>query len=413
MNSALELLYLIIFSGILAVAYSYLLSGQILSSSDGNEKMKDIASAIQIGAKAYLNRQYKTIAVVGILVLIIVTYSFSQNGIIGDGFGVSDWNTTDCFDSSAGSSRIFTTNSNGTGDKYFRLVTCWDGSCAVSELECPQEPFAGQDCCELNDCSTDPTFVGTVLDCTLQYCFPNIELGDGTCTDYTAAGYDGVGFNCEELNFDNGDCQGQLFSVIDNKPKYIVNKNSIGKDMLNISNMTQKYGNDYFDAISEKQKHFEYMYMYNQKIRSNRTTDRNLLGYNIFRDGTLIADSLSPGNTNFVDYEVSENTEYCYQVSAIYEDTESLSDVSCASTLGAPDAMVNFSGSAAVLNPLLSSQLISPLLSNQMNSLLRSDIGSLDIDFNLNTYNNIDTLDDLYMAKKLLLDSMHKYEYLL
>ena len=62
------------------------------------------------------------------LFLIIVTYSFSQNGIIGDGFGVSDWNTTDCFDSSAGSSRIFTTNSNGTGDKYFRLVTCWDGN---------------------------------------------------------------------------------------------------------------------------------------------------------------------------------------------------------------------------------------------------------------------------------------------
>lgn len=50
----------------------------------------------------------------------------------------------------------------------------------------------------------------------------------------------------------------------------------------------------------------------------------------------------------------------------------------------------NFSGSGAVLNPLLSSQLISPLLSNQINSLLRSDIGSLDIDFNLNTYNNVD-----------------------
>ena len=86
MNSALELLYLIIFSGILAVAYSYLLSGQILSSSDGNEKMKDIASAIQIGAKAYLNRQYKTIAVVGILVLIIVTYFF--NITVGIGYFV-------------------------------------------------------------------------------------------------------------------------------------------------------------------------------------------------------------------------------------------------------------------------------------------------------------------------------------
>ncbi len=50
----------------------------------------------------------------------------------------------------------------------------------------------------------------------------------------------------------------------------------------------------------------------------------------------------------------------------------------------------NFSGSGAVLNPLLSSQVISPLLSNQINSLLRSDVGSLDIDFNLNTYNNVD-----------------------
>ncbi|MCG8374507.1 MAG: translocation/assembly module TamB [Balneolales bacterium] len=50
----------------------------------------------------------------------------------------------------------------------------------------------------------------------------------------------------------------------------------------------------------------------------------------------------------------------------------------------------NISGSAAVLNPILSSQVISPLLSNQVNSLLRSDIGTLDIDFNLNTYNDVD-----------------------
>ena len=84
MNTSLELLYLIIFSGILAVAYSYLLSGQILSASDGNDKMKEIASAIQIGAKAYLNRQYKTIAVVGLIVLIIVTYFF--NFLVGVGY---------------------------------------------------------------------------------------------------------------------------------------------------------------------------------------------------------------------------------------------------------------------------------------------------------------------------------------
>ena len=84
MNSSLELLYLIIFSGILAVGYSYLLSGQILSSSPGNEKMREIAGAIQIGAKAYLNRQYKTIAIVGLIVLIIVTYFF--NLLVGFGY---------------------------------------------------------------------------------------------------------------------------------------------------------------------------------------------------------------------------------------------------------------------------------------------------------------------------------------
>ncbi len=84
MNSSLELLYLIIFSGMLAVAYSYLLSGQILSASDGNDKMREIAEAIQIGAKAYLNRQYKTIAIVGLIVLIIVTYFF--NILVGVGY---------------------------------------------------------------------------------------------------------------------------------------------------------------------------------------------------------------------------------------------------------------------------------------------------------------------------------------
>ena len=55
MSNYLELLYLISFTGIIAVAYSYLLSGQILSASPGNSRMQEIAEAIQIGAKAYLN----------------------------------------------------------------------------------------------------------------------------------------------------------------------------------------------------------------------------------------------------------------------------------------------------------------------------------------------------------------------
>jgi len=79
-----EILYLIIFVGILAVVYSYFLSSQIISSSPGNNKMQEIAEAIEIGAKAYLNRQYKTIAIVGVLVLIIISYFFSL--LVGLGY---------------------------------------------------------------------------------------------------------------------------------------------------------------------------------------------------------------------------------------------------------------------------------------------------------------------------------------
>ena len=84
MTNYLELLYLISFTGVLAVAYSYLLSGQIITSSPGNSRMQEIAEAIQIGAKAYLNRQYKTIAIVGLIVLLIVSYFFSY--LVGLGY---------------------------------------------------------------------------------------------------------------------------------------------------------------------------------------------------------------------------------------------------------------------------------------------------------------------------------------
>jgi K(+)-stimulated pyrophosphate-energized sodium pump len=84
MNSINELLYVIIFTGLIAVFYSYLLSKQILKASPGNAKMQEIAEAIQIGAKAYLKRQYITIAIVGLVVLAIVSYFFSY--LVGLGY---------------------------------------------------------------------------------------------------------------------------------------------------------------------------------------------------------------------------------------------------------------------------------------------------------------------------------------
>ena len=70
-----DILYLIIAAGLLAILYGYIVGKQIIGASPGNSKMVEIASAIQEGAKAYLNRQYKTITLVGIIILIIVTYA--------------------------------------------------------------------------------------------------------------------------------------------------------------------------------------------------------------------------------------------------------------------------------------------------------------------------------------------------
>jgi len=75
--SVSNILQLIILAGLLAIVYGYFTGKNILSSSVGNNKMQEIASAIQVGAKAYLNRQYKTIAIVGVVVLIIISYAFS------------------------------------------------------------------------------------------------------------------------------------------------------------------------------------------------------------------------------------------------------------------------------------------------------------------------------------------------
>ena len=71
-------------AGLLSIVYGFLTRKNILNSSAGNAKMQEIASAIQIGAKAYLARQYKTIAIVGAVVLVIVSIAFSP--LVGLGY---------------------------------------------------------------------------------------------------------------------------------------------------------------------------------------------------------------------------------------------------------------------------------------------------------------------------------------
>ena len=68
----MDIMSLTLACGVLAVVYGIWATNQILSSSAGSKKMIEIASSIQIGAKAYLNRQYTTISVVGIIVTILL-----------------------------------------------------------------------------------------------------------------------------------------------------------------------------------------------------------------------------------------------------------------------------------------------------------------------------------------------------
>jgi len=64
-------LSLVLACGVLAIAYGGWLTTNLLSRSPGTKEMQEIAAAIQEGARAYLNRQYTTIAIVGAIIFVL------------------------------------------------------------------------------------------------------------------------------------------------------------------------------------------------------------------------------------------------------------------------------------------------------------------------------------------------------
>ena len=86
---------LILACGGLAVLYGMVTIRQILAHSRGNAEMIDIATAIQVGANAYLNRQYTTIGAVGVVIFAflgwqlgwLVAFGFSIGAIMSGAAG--------------------------------------------------------------------------------------------------------------------------------------------------------------------------------------------------------------------------------------------------------------------------------------------------------------------------------------
>ncbi|MDP7667977.1 MAG: sodium-translocating pyrophosphatase [Rhodospirillales bacterium] len=64
--------WLVVACGVLALLYGAVTVRSVLSAPAGNERMREIAAAVQEGARAYLNRQYGTIAVVGAVIGVLL-----------------------------------------------------------------------------------------------------------------------------------------------------------------------------------------------------------------------------------------------------------------------------------------------------------------------------------------------------
>ena len=80
-------LWIALACAVVAILYGAFSVRWVLAKSPGNERMQQIASAIQEGARAYLNRQYRTIAIVGVVLLVVIGFALDWGTAIGFAIG--------------------------------------------------------------------------------------------------------------------------------------------------------------------------------------------------------------------------------------------------------------------------------------------------------------------------------------
>src|SRR5215510_6955378 len=66
-----NILWGIIACGALSILYAFITANAVLSADQGTSRMQEIAAAVREGAQAYLSRQYRTIAIVGVVIFIL------------------------------------------------------------------------------------------------------------------------------------------------------------------------------------------------------------------------------------------------------------------------------------------------------------------------------------------------------
>jgi K(+)-stimulated pyrophosphate-energized sodium pump len=75
--------WLVLACGVLALAYGAVSARAVLAAPTGNDRMREIAAAVQEGARAYLNRQYSTIAIVGVIIGVILAFTLGKYVAVG------------------------------------------------------------------------------------------------------------------------------------------------------------------------------------------------------------------------------------------------------------------------------------------------------------------------------------------